>query len=208
MEVQTPTSVGSSYSQAIHIKYSADILVLSNSFGGGTDAGDSADASINDLPKSLTVSAQEIVAKLNEILKAKLPDGIESLKPEEATPEATADKIVQGATSFFEIYKQQNPDLSNEDLLRKFMETIRSGIDQGYGQAVDTLEGLGAFQFDGVKDGIEKTKSLIEDKLKAYEAQKRQELGLAPVSPIQEEVGSQTAGAIESQAGKALSVLV
>jgi len=71
------------------------------------------------------------------------------------------------------------------------METIRSGIQQGYDDAYGILEALGAFEFEGVKEGIEKTKALIEEKLQAYYEMMRQKLGLEPAA--QEESPTKTA---------------
>ena len=162
-----------------------DQVVINNTFNFN---GDKVDVGIDDLIKGLSISGQKIIDKLNEILKKDLPDGIASLKPEDTTPEATSDRIVKGATAFFDVFKKQNANLSDEEVLTKFMETIRGGIKTGYDDAFNTLEGLGAFKFDGVQDGVEKTKALIEEKLKSYEAAKRQELGLDPTN-----VGGQVA---------------
>ncbi|MCB0334189.1 MAG: DUF5610 domain-containing protein [Bdellovibrionales bacterium] len=154
-----------------------------------------------DLPTSLTISAEEVLQKLNELLSDKLPEGIESLRPEEHTPEATADRIVQGATAFFDIYAQQNPDLEGEELLNSFMSTIRSGIETGYNDAFKTLEGIGAFELDGIQAGIEETKTLIEEKLVAYEAQKRVDLGLEPLK-VKEEVEEKVSHEVLAQSGR------
>lgn len=174
-----PASQSSIFSGKVtYSKNQIDLLIVQQSLG--VEGEDSSNASIDDLYKGLSISAQKIVDKLNELLKSQLPDGIQSLKPEEVTPEATAERIVAGATGFFEIFAKQNPDLSPEELLSKFMSEIRKGIEAGYGDAVKTLEDLGAFEFDGVEDGIKQTKVLIEEKLKAFETQKRQDLGLEP----------------------------
>lgn len=124
-------------------------------------------------PKSfaLNLTGQEIVDKLNEILKDKLPEGIESLDPSEVTPEKTAERIADGAIALFSAYKAQNPNLSEEELLDGFMETIRGGITQGYEEAAGILEGLGAFNFEGVREGIEKTMKLVEEKLQKFESE-------------------------------------
>jgi hypothetical protein len=139
---------------------------------------------IDSLYKSLTISAQKVVEKLNELLKGSLPNGIESLKPEEVTPDATAERIVRGATGFFGVFAQQHPELEGEELLNKFLSTIQGGIETGYNQAVGILGDLGAFEFDGVKSGIEETKRLIGEKLADYEKKMRVELGIDPVEDV------------------------
>ncbi|MBN8549981.1 MAG: DUF5610 domain-containing protein [Deltaproteobacteria bacterium] len=189
-----------------YTKYDSDLLVLQQTLDLSSSS-DTSSASIDDLYKGLSISAQNIVDKLNELLKAKLPDGIQSLKPEEVTPEATAERIVSGVTGFFEVFAKQNPDLDPEELLAKFMSEVRKGVESGYNDAAKTLEDLGAFEFDGVKDGIEKTKSLIEEKLKAFESHKRQDLGLDPKVDA-ESVAEVTKQQVLQQAGSVSLSLV
>lgn len=179
-------------------------LVLSKTFD---EQEDDNSAGLDDLVKGLTVTAREVVDKLNELLKAKLPGGLESLKPEDVTPEATAERIVQGSVGFYDVYAKQHPELQGEELLNSFLQTVRSGIDTGYADAYSTLDGVGAFEFDGVKEGVEKTKSLIEEKLKTFEAFKRKELGLD--SPdVAVNIADITKSQILSQAGgRALNLI-
>jgi len=204
--LQSFLSKASSRSRA---SYSADILVIHASFqsssSSNSNGSDQVNVGIDDLSKALSVKADKIISKLNELLKDKLPDGIQSLKPEDTTPEATSDRIVQGATAFFDLFAKQNPDLSGEDLLKKFMDTIRSGIQSGYDDATKTLQDLGAFDFDGVKAGIEKTKDLIEKKLQAFETQKRKDLGLDP--QLAQDVAATTNTELLKQAGGSIHVV-
>lgn len=155
-------------------KYSSDALIVEKTLSNR----DAVDINFQDKYKTLNVTAQEIVKKLNEMLAAKLPDGIESLKQEDYTADATSTRIVQGATAFFGVYAEQHPELSQEEQLDKFMETIKSGIQKGYDEAFNTLKGLGAFDLDGIQGGVEQTKILIDQKLEAFYQAKRKELGL------------------------------
>jgi len=168
------------------------------------DKRDKADARIDDLYKSLTITAREVIAKLNELLKEELPDGIESLKAEDVTPEATADRIVKQVTAFFDIFARQHPELEGEELVGAFMTEIRSGVERGYNDAFQSLEDLGAFQFDGVQAGVEETKRLIGEKLDQYEKQKRIELGIDP-APVEEEVSDVARSAVLREGGYAVS---
>ncbi len=140
----------------------------------------------SELYKGLTVTARKIVDSLNELLKEKLPDGLQSLKPADVTPEATADRIVSQVTSGFAAYRKQHSDLSDDEILSRFMHAVRSGVDEGYNDAARILEGLGAFEFDGIEDGIKQTKKLIEEKLNAFEKTMRQQLGLDPAEEADE----------------------
>ncbi len=51
------------------------------------------------------------------------------------SPEATADRIVEFSTGLFEVYKAQNRDLGEEELIDKFEATLRGAVDQGAGEA-------------------------------------------------------------------------
>lgn len=164
---------------------------------------DPIEINFEDLYKSLSVTGQKIIDKLNELLKKDLPDGIQSLSPEETSAQATADRIVQGSTAFFDIFAKQNPNLEGEELLNKFMETIKGGIKQGYDDAVGILEDLGAFEFSGVKESIEETKNLIEAGLQKFESLKRQELGLEPL--VKDQVSASVGTEILKQAGSKIS---
>lgn len=149
--------------------------------GGASESSsgnDVVDVSLKDIYKSLTVLAQQVLDKLQEILGDELPDGIASLKPEDHTPEKTAQNIVDGATALFGVFAKQNSNLQGEDLLDAFMKTIRGGIDTGYGQADKILGDIGAYDIDGVKSGIDETKKLVEEKLKAFEDNYRKQNGL------------------------------
>lgn len=198
----SPPTPGLQSAAPLNSRQSADALVIESTFASSRRDKDSQD----QVFKALSVTAREVVAKLNELLAAKLPNGLEGLKPEDTTPEATAERIVSGATSYFEVFKRQNPNLSDEELLNRFLSTIRGGIDRGYSEAVGTLEGLGAFEFEGVKSGVEKTRQLVDEKLAAFEAFKREELGLAPKS-VGSDVTRDTTGALLGQASGLLRAL-
>ena len=184
-----------------------DALVNSlmvGTIGSGTGE-DKVSVNFQDLYKSLSITAKAVVDKINEQLGEFLPNGVQSLKPEDVTPEATADRIVAGTTAFFDAYAKQHKNLEGEELIDSFMAEIRKGIGTGYDDAVNILEGLGAFNYDGVKDGIEKTKSLIEEKLIAFENLKRKELGLPVAESSKDEAASKTKNEVAAQAGASIN---
>jgi len=195
----SPTPHSPNYLFPTQSKAKTDLMVVEATLLYEDTSTDAMSVDFSSPYKGLALSAQQIVAKLNELLKAKLPNGIQSLGPEEFTPEATAERIVQGVTAFFGVFVKQHPELKGEELLNAFMERIRAGIQQGYDEAYTILEGLGAFEFEGVRAGVEKTKSLVEEKLKAYEQFKRQELGL-----IQENIAPHTKDEVLAQGGARL----
>jgi hypothetical protein len=111
--------------------------------------------------------ARELIAKRYE---ADLP------KTDEYTPEKTADKIMKGVGLLFDRFTAQNPKLSQEALVDEFMKLARSGVDKGYSSAFSDLETIGAFEVNGIKDGIERTKMLLEEKLSRFEESKKKPL--------------------------------
>ncbi len=144
---------------------------------------DKVDVSMKEVYKSLTVLAQNVLDKLQELIGDQIPGGITALKPEDHTSEKTAQRIVDGTTALFSVFAKQNSDLEGEELISKFMSTIRGGIETGYNEAAGILGDIGAFDIDGVKSGIDQTMKLVDEKLKAFEDNYRKQNGLA----VQEE---------------------
>lgn len=149
------------------------------------------------LYNSLSLTARQIVDKINEQLKVALPEGVQSLSPEEVTPEATAERIVSGVTAFFEVYAKQNSNLSGDELVDSFISEVTRGVNQGYGDAVKILEGIGAFDVEGVRDGVERTRTLIDEKLATFAEKKK--LALSGSSAVEE-----TKDGVLTQAGAAI----
>lgn len=172
---QNPVSSVNIYDSEVNVDY---LIINSLPPAPGRSESDRISIGFDGQGKNLAVAARKIIDRLNELLKDTLPEGIESLKPEDYTPQATADRIVKATTAFFDIYAEQHPELEGEELLQSFLTTIRGGIEKGYGEAYGMLESMGAFQFDGVRESVEQTKLLIDAKLKSYEAFKREQLGL------------------------------
>lgn len=191
--------------ESVHLNYTSKSTKYSSSERVVSKAGVSHDAvsiNLSGVYDSLTSRGKEIVAKLNELLNDKLPNGIEGLDPSEFTSDKTAQRIVDGVTGLFGVFAKQNQDLQGEELISEFMKTIRRGVKQGYKEASDILGGLGAFDFNGVKEGIEKTMQLVEEKLVAFETDYRQRNGLTPKDDTEvkaaaissEELAKQVAG--------------
>ena len=60
----------------------------------------------------------------------------------DVSPEATAERIVKGATGFFTAYQEAHPELDSESAMTQFMSVIRGGIDKGFEEAKGILESL------------------------------------------------------------------
>lgn len=86
---------------------------------------------------------------------------------EDTSPQATADRIVAFATNFYQQYREQNKDLSDEDAMTKFMDIIGGGIDKGFTEARDVLDGMAELQ-GKVKDDIDSTYELIQKGLQSF----------------------------------------
>ncbi len=169
-------SAASSYSysnSALQSQYTQDALVLQTSLDTPESSSDSSVIDIDRLTQGIAVTADQILQKLNELLKDKVPNGIESLDPDDYTPDKTASRVADSITAFYASYLKSNPELAPDEALDRFMAAARRGVEEGYRDAAGTLELVGAFQFDGVQSGIEETKKLIGEKLDAFEAAQR-----------------------------------
>ena len=95
--------------------------------------------------KPLAMLLKSAIEHLNEVLEPELgPNAIQTAVDEglDVSPEATAQRIVDLSTGFFEAFKAQNPDEDEAVLLDRFMETIGKGIEQGFREAREILDGL------------------------------------------------------------------
>ena len=110
------------------------------------------------------------IDKLNEVLGPELgEDAIQKAaeRPEEFTPEATAERIVQFATSFYASYSEEHPELTEQERIEGFMDLISGAVDQGFGEARDILEGLKVLEGE-VEEGVDKTYDLVQQGLQAF----------------------------------------
>lgn len=155
---------------------SEDALVVSTSLTNQVPESDLVNLDFNQLYKSLTITSRQIIDKLNELLKSKLPDGLQSLKAEDLTPESSADKVITGIGAMFTAFAKQNGTLDSEELVAKFISEAKKGVEQGYDDAQKTLESLGALKIDGVGESISRTKDLILEKLEKLAESKLEEL--------------------------------
>lgn len=87
----------------------------------------------------------------------------------DVSPEATAERIVSLSTAFFGAYQDANPDLSQEEALTAFIDVIGGGIQQGFTEARDILEGLSVLEGD-IATNIDSTYDLVQAGLSAFVA--------------------------------------
>lgn len=98
---------------------------------------------------------------INEALEPTLgKDAIQAAAGGDNSPEATAQRILSGSTAFYSAYLQQNKLEDNADSRAKFVDTVKSGFEQGFKEAQDILTGLKVLEGD-VAAGIDKTRELV-----------------------------------------------
>ena len=134
---------------------------------------------VTDDPLSLVLSSA--IDKLNEILTPEF--GENSIQKSldtglDVSPEATAERIVSLSTAFYEAFKAQHPGEDESEVLTNFIETISSGIERGFGEARDILEGLDVLEGD-IASNIDQTFELVQEKLAAFDAMIRDMNGLS-----------------------------
>lgn len=85
----------------------------------------------------------------------------------DVSPEATASRIVNLATGFFQAFQEQNPEIAPEESLDKFMSIISAGIETGFKDARDILESLSVL--DGkIATDIDSTYDLVQEGLQSF----------------------------------------
>lgn len=125
-------------------------------------------STMGDQPLSLVLKTA--LQGINEALKASgvdetVEDAYES--GVDFSPEATAERIVSFSTQFLGAYREQHPQMSEEESLTAFVDIISGGIAQGFGEAKDILGGLKVLEGD-VTENIDKTYALVQSGLQAF----------------------------------------
>ncbi len=88
----------------------------------------------------------------------------------DVSPEATADRIVSMSTAFFAAYQEQHPELGIDEALDSFVSLISGGIDQGFNEAREILDGLQVLNGE-IASNIDKTYTLVQEGLKSFAAE-------------------------------------
>lgn len=135
------------------------------------------DVSVSFSSGSSPIASQELLTRtvldaLNQKLEASFgPNAIQTAYEQglDVSPQATADRIVQGATGLFARFSEKYADLTDSERLDSFLTTIRSGIEQGFKEARDILEGLNVLQGE-IASNIDETYSLVQQGLDNFKA--------------------------------------
>lgn len=125
---------------------------------------------------SLALLFKSAIEHLNEVLAPELgADAIQRAYDAglDVSPEATAGRIVGLSTGFFARYREQHPDKALETALHDFVEVIGRGIDRGFAEARQILDGLRVLEGE-IAANIDKTYELVQEGLKAFVESYRQ----------------------------------
>ena len=125
---------------------------------------------VKDEPLALVLSSA--IERINEVLAPTLGNNaIQKTASSglDVSPEATAERIASLSTAFYSAFKAQHPGEDEVRVLTNFIQTISSGIETGFGEARDILDGLGVLEGDIASD-IDQTFALVQEKLAAFEA--------------------------------------
>ncbi len=90
----------------------------------------------------------------------KMPSMMDDNNPY-ATPEGTANVILSFSLGLYAQYSASHAGEDSAETATNFIELIRGGFEKGYGEAVDILESLSAFD-ENIKSEIEKTWELVQ----------------------------------------------
>ena len=128
------------------------------------------DVSISTKNEPLALIYKAAIEGINKELKTELgEDAIEKGYESglDVSPEATAGRILSFSTGLFSLYQQQHPELSEQEQAEKFVGIISGGIDTGFSEAREILDGLGVLEGE-IAENIDKTYDIIQDGLATF----------------------------------------
>lgn len=130
----------------------------------------SLEVSISSGNESMSLLFKAAIEKINEVLAPDLgPRPLEAAVESglDVSPEATADRIVSLTTGLFARYQEANPELQGAALIDRFVDVIGGGIEQGFAEAREILDGLGVLEGD-IATNIDLTFDLVMEKLEQF----------------------------------------
>lgn len=130
----------------------------------------SLDVSVSAGDQPMALLYKTAIEGVNKALERQLgPNAIQHAYDSglDVSPQATADRIVQMSTAFFGKYQENHPELSTEEAVDSFTKIISGGIDKGFKEARDILQGLNVLKGD-IADNIDKTYDFVQKGLQAF----------------------------------------
>ena len=123
---------------------------------------------INASNEPLALVLKSALTGINEQLAPQFGENaIQNAASQDNSPDGTAGRIVSLSTAFFQAFKDKNPGLSDDAAAKKFLDTIKGGIEQGFKEARDILGGLKVLNGD-VASNIDKTYDLVQQGLAKF----------------------------------------
>ncbi len=140
-----------------------------------------AEVSVRSADDPLALVYRAAIESINERLEPALgPQALQAAVAEgvDTSPEATAERIVTGSTMLLARYQAANPQLQGQELIDRFLTVIRGGIEQGFNEARDILDGLQVLSEEIASD-IDRTFALVEEGLERFRSQQLEQMGLS-----------------------------
>ena len=127
--------------------------------------------SLSSGDKSLSLLLKSAIEHINAALEPDMgPNAIQNAATSgvDVSPQATADRIVSMSTAFFAKYQEKHPEKDLETALKDFTKLIGDGINKGFAEARNILDGLSVLKGD-IASNIDKTYELVQTGLKSFE---------------------------------------
>lgn len=119
---------------------------------------------------SMSLLYKTAIENLNQVLAPELGENAIQAAADSGldfSPEATAERIVSMSTAFFGKYAENHPEKDLETALNDFAKLIGGGIDKGFAEARQILDGLQVLKGD-IASNIDKTYDLVQSGLKSF----------------------------------------
>jgi hypothetical protein len=130
----------------------------------------SLEVSITTQHEPLALLSRTAIANLSEALTPQvIANPLASAGVQDHSPDATAAKIVAVSSALFDGFRKLHPDEEEAVVLQKFMDTMRSGMENGIAEAREILQGLGVLGGD-IAANIDKTHALLTKGYADFEA--------------------------------------
>jgi len=130
----------------------------------------SMDVSLKAGNHSLSLLLKTAIEQLNQVLAPELGNNAIQHAADSGLdygPQATADRIVSMSTAFFSKYAELHPEKNLQTALADFTKLIGGGIEKGFTEARQILDGLQVLQGD-IASNIDKTYELVQSGLKSF----------------------------------------
>ena len=119
---------------------------------------------------SMSLLFKTAIENLNQVLAPELGDNAIQAAADSGMdfgPQATADRIVSMSTAFFGKYAENHPEKDQQTALNDFTKLIGGGIDKGFAEARQILDGLKVLEGD-IASNIDKTYELVQSGIKSF----------------------------------------